>query len=59
MARPYTVFTHLVDQRGELQGQQDNMPVQDDLPTTCWQTGEFVTDTYEIPVCPGHRTTAI
>ncbi len=50
--RPYTVFTHLVDETGELQGQQDNMPVGDTLPTTCWQPGEFITDTYEIPVSP-------
>ncbi len=50
--RPYTVFTHLFDPWGELQGQQDNVPLQGSLPTTCWQPGEFVTDPYDIPVAP-------
>ena len=48
--RPYTVFTHLLDPRGELRGQQDNMPVRGNLPTTCWQPGEYVVDEYDIAV---------
>jgi len=49
---PYTVFTHLLNEEGQLHGQQDNMPVQDSLPTTCWQPGEFVEDRYAITVSP-------
>ncbi len=49
-ASPYTVFTHLLGEGETLVGQQDNMPVQDTLPTTCWQPGEFVADPYDIPV---------
>lgn len=49
-ARPYTVFTHLSDPGGELQGQQDNMPLQGSLPTTCWLPGEYVADPYDITV---------
>jgi hypothetical protein len=48
--RPYTVFVHLLDETGRLGGQQDNMPVKNSLPTTCWQPGEFVADSYDIPL---------
>lgn len=48
--RPYTVFAHLVTSEGELVAQQDNMPVRDTLPTTCWVPGEVVRDPYEIEV---------
>jgi len=44
----YTVFTHLFDEEGQLQGQQDNMPQQNGLPTTCWIAGEVIPDPYEI-----------
>jgi hypothetical protein len=40
----------LLDPQGKIRGQQDNMPVQNELPTTCWQPGEFVTDPYDIPI---------
>ncbi len=50
--RPYTVFVHLLDETGQLWGQQDNMPVKNSLLTTCWQPGEFVTDSYDIPLDP-------
>jgi len=50
--RAYTVFTHLLDETGRLQGQQDNMPVRNRIPTTCWQPGEFITDPYDIVVAP-------
>ena len=35
---------------GSVRGQHDNMPVRNQLPTTCWQPGEFVTDPYKISV---------
>ena len=45
-----TVFVHVLDANGRQVGQQDNMPVHDQLPTSCWQPGEFVTDPYTISV---------
>jgi hypothetical protein len=51
--RAYTVATHLVGSGGEMIGQQDNMPANDALPTTCWIPGEVVTDHYAIPIKAG------
>ncbi len=48
----YTVFVHAVDAEGSLAGQQDNMPVRDQLPTSCWQPGEIVADPYAVEVHP-------
>jgi len=50
LSRTYTVFTHLVGPEGQIVGQQDNMPVADSWPTTCWMPGEIVVDQYDIPV---------
>jgi hypothetical protein len=47
-ARPYTVFTHLINANGELIAQQDNWSVQGQWPPTCWQPGETVVDPYHI-----------
>ena len=44
----YTVFVHVLDQQGNLLAQQDNMPVHDQLLTSCWQPGEQVIDPYAI-----------
>lgn len=44
----YTVFVHVLDGQGNLIAQQDNMPVHDQLPTSCWQPGEQVTDPYTV-----------
>ena len=52
LAGPYTVFTHLVGPDGGLIGQQDNMPLQDAAPTTCWVPGEILADPYGIPTSP-------
>ena len=52
MARPYTVFTHLIGPDGQLAGQQDNMPLRDTAPTTCWLPGEIIADPYDIPISP-------
>jgi hypothetical protein len=42
----YTVFVHVLDKQGNLIAQQDNMPVHDQLLTSCWLPGEQVTDPY-------------
>jgi hypothetical protein len=49
----YTVFAHVIDANGQPVGQQDNMPVHDQLPTSCWVPGEFVVDPYSIPIAAG------
>jgi hypothetical protein len=50
MTRPYTVFAHLVGPDDQLVGQQDNMPLHDTAPTTCWLPGEIIADPYDIPI---------
>ena len=49
----YTVFTHVIDANGRQVGQQDNMPQHDQLPTSCWTAGEFVSDPYIVPLAEG------
>jgi hypothetical protein len=51
----YTVFAHVIDANGQQVGQQDNMPVRDQSPTSCWQSGEFVSDPYSIPLPANSR----
>ena len=46
----YTVFVHVNDSQGKLIAQQDNMPMRNQLPTSCWQPGEVVVDPYSIVV---------
>ena len=52
LTRPYNVFTHLLNLEGQLVGQQDNMPLRDTAPTTCWLPGEIIADPYDIPIDP-------
>jgi hypothetical protein len=51
----YTVFAHVLDAGGRPVGQQDNMPVRDQLPTSCWLPGEYVSDPYSISLAAGTR----
>ena len=46
----YTVFTHLLDEAGQLRGGKDNPPVKGMAPTSLWLPGEFIRDEYEIPL---------
>jgi len=50
METSYTVFTHLVDEKGKIWGQQDNVPMQGTHPTTRWQQADIILDEYEIAV---------
>jgi hypothetical protein len=50
MATSYTVFVHLLDEEGTIQGQRDSVPGNGDLPTTSWADGEIIADGYEIEV---------
>ena len=51
----YTVFAHVLDANGQQVGQQDNMPLHNQVPTSCWITGEYVSDPYVIPLANGAR----
>jgi hypothetical protein len=51
----YTVFVHALDANGQPAGQQDNMPQHDQLPTSCWQPGEYVSDPYTLHLPDGAR----
>lgn len=43
----YTVFVHFIDTEGEIIAQRDIMPVQGTYPTSLWDVGEYVIDTYQ------------
>jgi len=48
----YTVFVHLLDEQGQIRGQRDGLPQDGQLPTDLWVKGEFVADSYAVPVEP-------
>lgn len=56
LERDYTVFLHLTDGSGQLQGQQDTMPQNNELPTTRWRPGQVVADQYRVTLKPGAPT---
>jgi len=63
MDTSYTVFVHLLDEEGNIRGQQDSMPGQGALPTTSWVEDEVIVDAYELPVAldaaPGPHSIAV
>jgi len=48
----YTVFTHLIDARNHIWGQEDSQPLDGYYPTTLWEIGEVVKDEYCLTVQP-------
>jgi 4-amino-4-deoxy-L-arabinose transferase-like glycosyltransferase len=48
----YTVFVHLVDTDDRIFGQRDQVPGNGQFPTTGWVPGEYLSDTYTIPLKP-------
>lgn len=50
MATDYTVFVHLVDQTGHIVAQRDREPFAGRYPTSVWQQGEVLSDTYRLPL---------
>lgn len=48
----YTVFTHLIDETGQIWGQKDSIPGNYTLPTTSWLKGEIIVDEYALVVHP-------
>ncbi len=51
----YTVFTHLIDQKGVLWGQKDNEPADGFYPTSQWTVDEIVRDQYDLLISPDAR----
>lgn len=54
ISQSYTTFVHVVDQAGAIWGQVDRLPHLNgsELPTTQWQTGEWVVDTFQLNLKP-------
>ncbi|MFB0537063.1 MAG: 6-pyruvoyl-tetrahydropterin synthase-related protein [Anaerolineae bacterium] len=50
MENDYTVFVHLVDQRGKLWGQGDSVPMRGMYPTSAWLPGQLVEDRHVIQI---------
>jgi hypothetical protein len=44
----YTVFVHLLDEQGRVQGQEDRFPARGRAPTSGWVEGQIVVDEYEV-----------
>jgi hypothetical protein len=61
--RPYSVFTHLLNEDGELIAQEDNWPIQGRWPATCWKIGDEIVDEYKIELPndmpPGQYTLSV
>lgn len=47
------VSIKLLDAAGRIAGQLDRRPVLDAYPTTAWHNGEYITDTYDVPIFTG------
>jgi hypothetical protein len=52
MQKDYTVFIHLIDERGDIVAQKDNPPADGFYPTTKWELGEIVRDQYDLVISP-------
>jgi 4-amino-4-deoxy-L-arabinose transferase-like glycosyltransferase len=50
MGTDYTVFTHLIDEQGNIWGQMDNQPLEGDYPTSFWDIGEVIEDEYILAI---------
>jgi hypothetical protein len=48
----YVVFNHVIDEAGNKIGQSDGEPQLGARPTTGWQAGEVIIDSYTIPLAP-------
>jgi hypothetical protein len=48
--RDYTVFTHFLDDAGQVAVGWDNMPCLGECPTTGWRVGRLVDDIHHIPL---------
>jgi hypothetical protein len=49
----WTVFVHLVNSNGQIVSQQDQIPGAGQFPTTGWLPGEYLVDSYNLPIPAG------
>ncbi len=52
MKRDYNVFVHLLGRGREVVGQANTYPGRGTFPTTLWQPGDTICDTYGVPITP-------
>ena len=50
--RDYTVFVHILDSEGQLQGQADSPPTSGKYPTSVWDAGEVIADLHTLSLAP-------
>lgn len=50
LVQDWSVFTHVLDQQNQIVAQKDNMPVNNQYPTSWWAVGEVVQDEYVIHI---------
>jgi hypothetical protein len=55
-SKDYTVFVHVLDGAGQVVAQADSQPRGGDFPTSVWQPGDVIEDSYRLSVPPGHYT---
>jgi 4-amino-4-deoxy-L-arabinose transferase-like glycosyltransferase len=53
VSEDYSVFVHLLNDRGEMIGQADGPPTNNAYPTRWWSPGEVIADTHLLPTVPG------
>jgi len=62
-AKDYTVFVHLLDEQGQLLGQDDAQPLRGRYPTSVWKRGSVIQDRHYLVVphdmLPGHHAVRI
>jgi 4-amino-4-deoxy-L-arabinose transferase-like glycosyltransferase len=50
MGTDYTIFTHLIDEQGNIWAQMDSQPLEGDYPTSFWDIGEIIEDEYILAI---------
>jgi hypothetical protein len=52
VGKDYTVFVHLLDEKGAVRAQRDSAPRDGTYPTSSWEQDEIVTDSYSLMLPP-------
>ncbi len=58
MEEDYSVFLHLVSEEGIIIAQRDMYPGRGTYPTSLWESGDIIEDTYVLPIPPAVTTPA-